>query len=212
MSNVVLPNFDWALSDMTEGVESQTTAAAQVQYRLDATMRLIPFGIFSKIDINTYPSLNAVGGAAERVKLFLAKKLVLGWLYLKPETRSFPPNAVCRLAAYVRYYAKILEEIRGGDTHILDRWWVLETTFENSQHSATRVPHTTGLCSESQALGCTLIDWNLEDIYLVENLALVPNDALDQAADYVGDWITDEVEREVPPEDSDDNTIDDSEL
>ena len=212
MSNVVLPNFAWALSAMTRAVESQATAATQVQYRLDATMRLIPFAIFSIKDMITRPSLDAAGMAADHVKLFLAKKLVLGWLYLKRERMSFHPNTVCRLAAYVRYYDEILEEIRGGDTDILERWWVLETTFQYSQHSATKVPRTTGLDSESEVLGCTLIDWNLENMYLVENLALVLNEALDDAADHVGDWIMEEVEREFPPEETDDDIINDGEL
>jgi hypothetical protein len=214
MSNAVLPNFDWALSAMTKVVESQAAAAAaaKVQYRLDATMHLIPFGIFSKKDIETHPSINAAGMAVEHVKLFLAKKLILGWLYLKDERTSFRPNTVCRLAAYVRYYDEILEEILGGDTDILERWWVLETTVEYSQHSATRVPRTAGLDTESEVLGYTLIDWNLENVYLAENLALVSNKALDEAADHVEDWIVEEVEREVPSEESDDDTIDDGEL
>jgi len=76
-----------------------------------------------------------------------------------------------------------LEEIRGGDTDILERWWVLETTFQYSQHAATKVPRTTGLDSESEVLGFTLMDWNLENMYIVENLALVLNKALDDAAE-----------------------------
>jgi len=211
MSNVVLPNFDWAHSNVNDTIKSQATAAAQVQYRLDRTMRLIPFRIPSKKDINTRPSLNAAGMVAEHVKLFLAKKLLLGWLYLQPDP-SLHPNAVPRLAAYVRYYEEILDQIRNGDTNILERWWVLETTFEYSQHSASKAPRSAGLHNESEALELTLIDWNLEEIYPVENLALVSNEALNKAADHVGDWITDEVDREVRPEESHHEMTDDGEL
>jgi len=207
MSNLVLPNFDWALSATIKAVKSQAKAAAQVQYRLSPTMRLLPFGIFSKKDLNTHPSLDAVGMAPEHVKLFIAKKLLLGWLYLKRK-RMLSANTRCRLAAYVRYSDEILEEIRAGDTDILERWWVVETTFEYSQHSPTTgVPRGAGLARES--LECILIEWNLQDIYPVENLALVFHEALDDAADHLGDWIQYEVEREFPSDD--DDTTDDGE-
>jgi len=110
---------------MTKAVESQAAAAAQVQYRPDATMRLIPLGIFSINDMNTHPSLDAAGRVAEHVNLFLSKKLVLEWLYLKRERMSFHPNTVCRLAAYVRDYDGIWRRFGGGDLDILERWWVL---------------------------------------------------------------------------------------
>lgn len=212
MSNVVLPNFDWDLSATTEADESRAVAAAQVQYRLDATMRLVPFGIFSKKHKKTHASLDAGGMAVEHVKIFLAKKLVLGWLYLKRERTSLHQKIVYRLAAYVRYYDEILEKIRQGDTDILERWWVLEMTFEYSQHSATRVQRTPGLRSESEVLGFMLIDWNLEDIYPVENLTLVSDKALEKAAGHLADWLTEEVQREISLEDSDDDMIGDSEL
>jgi hypothetical protein len=206
MSNIVLPNFDWALATTTEA-ESQATTAANVQYRLDGTKHLIPFGIASKKDKRKPAPLDAACMASNHIKLFLAKKLVLGWLYLKRERIFLDPNTVYRLAAYVRYYDEILEGIRQGDTEILQRWWVLEMTSEHSQHSAARVPLTAGLDSESRSLGCTLIDWNLEKIYPTENLALVSNKALDDAAYHVGDWIAAEVEREVLTEASDDDMI-----
>jgi hypothetical protein len=192
---------------MTNTVEPQATAAAEVQYRLDATMRLIPFAILTKEDVTTRPSLDAAGMVTQHVKLFLAKKLILGWLYLKHEHLHL--NAVRRLASYVRYYDEILEHIWKGDTNILERWWVLETTFEHSQHSPTKVPRTASLDNESEALDLTLIDWNLEDVYLAENLALVSNEELDKAAEHVGDWITFELDREVQ---SDDDAIDDGEV
>jgi len=80
------------------------------------------------------------------------------------------------------------------------------------KHSATRVPRTAGLDSKSEMLGYMLTAWTLEDMYLVENVALISNKALDEAADHVRDCIIEEVEREVPLEESDDDMIDDGEL
>jgi hypothetical protein len=203
MSTTVLPNFDWALSEMTRAVEFQATAAAMLQYRLSATMRLIPFGIHTKKDLISCNSVDATGLVTEHIKLFLAKKLVLGWLYLKRDRMFCNQNTVCRLSAYVRYYDEILKKIRAGDRNILERWWVLETTSKFSQHSATRVPRIASLDTESLVIGSTLIDWNLGNIYPVKNLALVSKETLDKAADHVDDWIREEVEREVPPEELD---------
>ena len=46
----------------------------------------------------------------------------------------------------------------------------------------------------------------------MKNLTLVSNEALDEAADHLGDWIKYGVEREVLLEDSDDDMIDTGEL
>lgn len=202
MSAIIFPNFDWALSPLTKAAESKVTAAAKVQYRLDSAMRLIPFEIRTKKDQKRPPAFHASGIHEGHLRLFLAKKLLLGWLYLQRERMFLVSNTITRLATYVRYYDQILEEIRTGDKNILERWWALEIGFDNSQHSASRVPRPDGI-SESDILESILINWNLEKIVVVDNLALISDEDLDTAAEHVGDWIDKEVLAEVPSEDSD---------
>src|SRR6266700_8250437 len=97
MSNVGRPNFDWALSAMTKAVESQATAAAQVQYRLDATMRL---NIFQKR--HEYPPLsrcNGNGGGSRQA--FPSKEARLGVALSQtgknvlPSKHCLPPCCLC---------------------------------------------------------------------------------------------------------------------
>jgi hypothetical protein len=95
-----------------------------------------------------------------------------------------------------------LEEVRKGDNDILERWWALEMGFENSQHSASRVPRPDGV-SEADILASLLIDWNLEQIVIEDNIALISNDDLDTAVGHVSDWIGNEVLFELPQGDSD---------
>jgi hypothetical protein len=200
--SAILPNFDWALSPLNQRAESQVAAAAKVQYRLDSTMCLTPFDIKTKKDKKKPAAFYATALIQGHLRLFLAKKLLLGWLYLKRDTMFLNANCISRLAAYVRYYDQILEEVRKGDNDILERWWALEMGFENSQHSASRVPRPDGV-SEADILASLLIDWNLEQIVIEDNIALISNDDLDTAVGHVSDWIGNEVLFELPQGDSD---------
>lgn len=198
MSDLVLPNFDWILSPFTKDMESRVLMAASFQYRVAEHGRLIPFDIMSREDISSTKPIHMEGKISEKyLKLFLAKNMLLGWLYVRKDRSQMRPNTLNRLAAYVWYYHNILEEIRSGHPEVLNNWWVVETTHQFLQHSSSRVENVGGRKEDFLIVIENEVEWGLNDILDVENLELVDSGLLDKAILDLGDWISAEVDREV---------------
>lgn len=197
MCTVVLPNFDWTLSTIPHDIHSKVLKESHTQYRLESGM-LIPFHIHSRRAIRSTKSISVEGMIEENhLRIFLGKNMVLCWLYIKSETSHVPPKTRSRLTAYVRYYREILEVIKSGDREILQNWWVVEKKYKHLQHSSSRVEHHGGPKEDWVVVMDNEVDWGLNEIIDMENLALVNSDLLDDAILDLVDWISREVEREV---------------
>lgn len=213
MSSSSIPNFDWTLSTVTSAIELMTLTAASRPYRMVENGCLVSFKITTKQDVDDPACISAEGLPEPHLRLFLAKYLVLAWLYVREDSSTLSRFVFSRLTAYLRYYQAILDELRSGNHELFERWWDVESTFEFCQHSSGRVERNGGPQSESLVFEENEIEWGLDEVLNAENLALVTEEKLNQSAGHVKDWIRYELEREgVEDLDLDDELITDSEF
>jgi hypothetical protein len=199
MSSSSLADFDWSYAPQSVSVWVETLRIAAKPYRVDTAGNVIPIRLGTQHDAADPPPFTLPGLPLDRLKLFLAKYLILCWLYTMKGRDRFPRLVFRRLLRYLQYYQIILADLRSGKRDSFDFWWGNETSMEYMEHSSRRIPRQEGPRDDEGVIDDNEVDWLLGDVLDQSNFALVSQKDLNKIARHVEDWVQDEVVREVGP-------------
>ena len=192
-----LENFVWDLVPSSKDDLYEVMAKALRPWSLDEKGILRSFYIGALHEVSDGTFINLTGLSKSRLKLFLAKYLVLAYLFIFKPRENFHRYIFWRLTCYLRYYHAILDDFQKGYLQSFDFWWSTESTYLFLEHSNSRILRPNGPLSELEVISENKVEWLLTNVLAHENLALVPHLELQKSSKHVEDWIELEVIRVV---------------
>lgn len=204
MAHSVVIDFDWTVYAFDPTLCEEQIRQAHLQHRVIPQRGAV---LLQEYNFN-YPDQNLsepfhipYSIHFNILKLFMLKKAMLGKTFLamlNEDPLIFMPM-LSRLTTYISYYHSIQDSWLGGvDPTILHRWWNVESTRDHMFHSPVQDdPPKGGRSDFNSTVVRACKEWWMSKVWNVGDVARTPEAQISESVLHIGDWIENEIIREL---------------